>query len=98
MSILNDENWNKLPQMQKYLTAYKFSEILVYLSNYLDKDDFDVYIGEYIESNYPQFAKFFNETGEEMIEAMQSDINDNIFAKYFEDAAKKCAKGDPWKL
>ena len=97
MSILNDENWNKLPQMQKYLTAYKFSEILVYIFNYLDKDDFDVYVDEYIKSNYPQFAKFFNENGEEMNEAMQSNTNDNIFAKYFEDAVKKYAKGDSWK-
>lgn len=97
MSILNDENWNKLPQMQKYLIDHRVSEILTYLFIYFDKDDFSVYVDEYIESNYPQFAKFFNETSEECIEFTQSSVNSDIFAKYFEDAVKKYTKGDPWK-
>lgn len=94
MSILNDENWNKLPQMQKYLTAYKVSETLICLFNYFDKDDFETYISEYIENNYPQFAKFFHETVKDINENMQCNTNDNIFAKYFEDAVKKYSKGD----
>lgn len=97
MSILNDENWNKLSQMQKYLTISKVSEILNYLFNYFDKDDFDAYIDEYMESSYPQFAKFLNETVKDINENMQCNTNDNIFAKYFEDAVKKYAKGDSWK-
>ena len=96
MSILADENWNRLAQMQKYLTTYKVSETLICLFNYFDKDDFETYIGEYIENNYPQFAKFFYEAVEN-IKNIQSDTDDNIFTKYFEDAVKKHAKGEPLK-